>query len=364
MRTMILLATAAAVLAVSTASAGASTWTVFAGPPTKGPKTVPQNAAFDNFYPSLLRVEVGDQVTFGTTGLHTVTFLGSHPRSDFLTVVTTPHKYKALRDPVRRPYWWARLTKFEYGTNWMVPAGAATIAGPGELHNAVISPQLKQPRVTYTFSREGTYRYVCLLHPFMTGTVVVQPHGGFVPGAETVLRSAGVRLGSDWANAASAARVVPQRRSTVFMGIGTNRFSVNAFQPAALTVKVGTTVSFVNRSPAEEHDVAFGPPAYLTRVLALTNFLPRRPNDLRNQVTALYPFGTDPPPVYEYDGRNHGNGTLVAGLTDEKAGSCLGCSAGIALPGRTRITFTRPGTYRYVCLLHAPAMRGVVIVRR
>jgi plastocyanin len=363
MRKLILLAALGTAVAAA-GPAGASTWTVFAGPPTKAPATVPRNAAFDNFYPALLRVEVGDQVTFATANLHTVTFLGAHPRSEFLLVVTTPRKYKPLRDPVRKPFWWSGMTKFEYGTKWMVPAGGPTISDRSELHNAVISPGLKQPRVTYTFAHEGTYKYVCLLHPFMTGTIVVQPHGGFVPGPQTVLRSAGVRLGNDWANAAKRARSAPQRPNTVFMGVGTSRFSVNSFQPAALTVKVGTTVTFLNRSPAERHDVAFGPAGYLKRLVSMTDLLPRKPNDPRNQITPLFPFGTDPPPVYNYDRRNHGNGTLVPGLTDEKVGTCGGCSAGVALPGQTRITFTRPGTYRYVCLLHLPAMRGVVVVRR
>src|SRR4051812_6057584 len=136
MRKLILPALLAVALATA-GGAGASTWTVFAGPPTKAPKTVPANADFDNFYPALLRVEVGDSVTFGTTGFHTVTFLGTHPQSEFLLVVTTPRKYKTLRDPVRQPFWWGGMTKFEYGTNWLVPAGGGTVASRGELHNAV-----------------------------------------------------------------------------------------------------------------------------------------------------------------------------------------------------------------------------------
>src|SRR5205814_9556787 len=101
MRKLILLAALGTALGAA-GSAGAATWTVFAGPPTKAPATVPANASFHDFYPELLRVEVGDQVTFATTDFHTVTFLGTHPRSEFLLVVTTPRKYKPLRDPVRK----------------------------------------------------------------------------------------------------------------------------------------------------------------------------------------------------------------------------------------------------------------------
>src|SRR5689334_13861464 len=166
MRKLMLVAAVAAALGTPGA-AGAAAWTIFAGPPTKAPATVPTNAAFDNFYPALLRVEVGDQVTFATTGFHTVTFLGSRPRSDFLLTLTTPRKYQPMRDAARAPFWWGGMTKFEYGTEWMKPAGSSTISDRSELHSTVISPALKQPRVTYTFAREGTYRFVCLLHPFM-----------------------------------------------------------------------------------------------------------------------------------------------------------------------------------------------------
>lgn len=31
---------------------------------------------------------------------------------------------------------------------------------------------------SYTFDKPGTYKYYCTLHPFMTGTIVVQAKGG------------------------------------------------------------------------------------------------------------------------------------------------------------------------------------------
>src|SRR5205823_7544844 len=122
-------------------------------------------------------------------------------RGDFLQIVPSRHRYPTLKDAAGMPWWWRGMTKFEYGTRWEVAAGGSTIAGHGELHNAVISPLIKQPRVTYTFSQAGVYRYVCLLHPFMQGTVVVKAPGESVPGAETVLNAAGRRLGSDWTSA-------------------------------------------------------------------------------------------------------------------------------------------------------------------
>jgi plastocyanin len=364
MRMLIALACTAATLAAAGA-ASAADWIVFAAPPTDPPKSVPvpKTAVFDNFYPSVLRVNAGDRVVFATRGLHTVTFLGSHGSDEFLLVVNTAHKYAQLADAARKPFWWAGQPKLEYGTRWLEASGDETVE-QGELHNTLISPQLKRPQVALTFPKAGTYRYVCLLHPFMRGTIQVASPGASVPAEAQVTRATGQRLGLDWLNAIKRERRRPPGRTTVFMGVGTSRFSINSFLPARLSVRVGQTVSFVNRSPAEQHDVAFGRPAYLKRLMARTDFVPRRPNDPRNQVSPFLPFGSDPPPVYNYDGHNHGNGLLVPGVTDYMLGQCARCSNGINLPGVTRVTFTQPGIYRYVCLLHAPEMSGTIVVRR
>jgi plastocyanin len=68
----------------------------------------------------------------------------------------------------------------------------------------------------------------------------------------------------------------------------------------------------------------------------------------------VLPFGTDPKGVYTYDGTNHGNGFFATPLT---AGS-----AKIPLPRASKVTFTKPGTYKFFCWIHGPDMSGTVVV--
>ena len=71
-------------------------------------------------------------------------------------------------------------------------------------------------------------------------------------------------------------------------------------------------------------------------------------------MTPLYPFGTEPKGGYSYDGTNHGNGFLSTPLS---AGSPK-----VPLPKSAKVTFTKAGTYKYICFLHGSDMAGTVIV--
>ena len=80
--------------------------------------------------------------------------------------------------------------------------------------------------------------------------------------------------------------------NTVYAGVG-GTTAILGFFPQVLKVKAGTTVKFVNRSPSEVHNVAFGPAKYLLAFSKKTDLLPAGPGS-PNQVTPLYPFGTEP----------------------------------------------------------------------
>ena len=101
--------------------------------------------------------------------------------------------------------------------------------------------------------------------------------------------------------------------NTVYAGVGSTT-AILGFFPRVLKVKAGTTVTFLNRSPSEVHNVAFGPAKYLLAFSKKTDLLPQGPTS-PNQVTPLYPFGTEPKGGYSYDGANHGNGFLSTPLT-------------------------------------------------
>ena len=59
------------------------------------------------------------------------------------------------------------------------------------------------------------------------------------------------------------------------------------------------------------------------------------------------------PSLPAYDGTNHGNGFLNTGNLDRDPAT--------PSPGSTQVTFSKAGTYEYICLLH-PFMKGSVVV--
>ena len=69
--------------------------------------------------------------------------------------------------------------------------------------------------------------------------------------------------------------------------------------------------------------------------------------------SAQIAFPSDVPTLPAYDGTSHGNGFLNTGVLDREAAS--------PSPPSSQVTFTKAGTYDYICLLH-PFMKGQIVV--
>ena len=59
------------------------------------------------------------------------------------------------------------------------------------------------------------------------------------------------------------------------------------------------------------------------------------------------------PTLPAYDGTSHGNGYLNTGILDRDAAT--------PSPGSAQVTFSKAGTYNYICLIH-PDMKGSIVV--
>ena len=140
----------------------------------------------------------------------------------------------------------------------------------------------------------------------------------------------------------------------MYVGIG-GKTALLSFLPLKLTVKAGTTVNFVNKSPSEPHNVAFGPKKYIEGLMKKVDLFPMGPGK-PNQAAPFFSYGSEPS-AYSYDGTNHGNGFLVTPLIDNQPSSPPN-----GLAGASRITFTKAGKFHYFCLLHGPDMAGDVVV--
>ncbi len=363
MKHLLIACVAVAALAVPGAAmparsaADATTYTVFLGeqgPPPAAILKLKLFGSINQFMPSKLVIAAGDSVTFSSGTFHTVTYA---PKP-FPLILPDPAKgtYAGLKDAAGSPFDCDTLGKFISNGQAFAPGGPKTISGKTPVSSGGLSPRgPKSPpaTATYAFPTAGTYKLFCTLHPGMKATVVVKPAGSAVPKTpDQVKAQALLQMGAGYKTGIALAKSTkPAGSNTVVMGVG-GKVSLFAYYPKVLKVKTGTTVSFVNRSPSEVHNIVFGPKKYLQQWGKTTDLMPQGPSS-PNQVTPILPYGTDPKSVAYEGTATHGNGFFSTPLT---------AGAPIGLPRSSKVTFTAPGTYKYFCWIHGPDMSGTIVV--
>jgi plastocyanin len=190
-----------------------------------------------------------------------------------------------------------------------------------------------------SFATAGTYPYLCLIHPGMTGVVEVVDAGGAADTptdvAERRAADTADYLAEGQAAKAELVGADPEKTDngdgtstwTVQMGTTTEHTDVLAFAPSPAGVKAGDTVTFVNSSGAPHTASFFG-----TGAEALQD-----PFDPK----VVQPSGPSPQEL------------SAAGYINT---GWLLPDVGPPLEARS-FSFTVPeaGTYAYVCILHAPS---------
>ena len=99
------------------------------------------------------------------------------------------------------------------------------------------------------------------------------------------------------------------------------------------------------KTSTEIHNVAFGPDDYLAE----------RAKAFEESFDPITLYPSEPPagPAV-FNGTNHGNGFINTGVMDSEDAS--------PFPSSAQITFTKPGTYKYICIMHGPFMAGTLTV--
>jgi|tagenome__1003787_1003787.scaffolds.fasta_scaffold20597974_1 plastocyanin len=351
-----LLAAVVVLVLAAPATAGAKIWTAYAGSPTtKAPTGTPKQASLNLFFPSTLKIHQGDSVRVKNNEFHTASILAKGQKfpSPFAPD-PSGGTYNVGNDAAGNPFYFNGKPKLIYNPAVFGPVGGTTIKDTKEHSSGIFGKALGRPAVTYKFTRRGSYTLLCLIHPGMKAKITVASKKSRVQSNAAVTARVAREAGAAFTNVKRALQSKPAT-NVVYVGIGAKATNLS-YLPAKLTVKAGTAVDFVNRSASEPHNVTFGPKDYLENWFKTTDLLPAGPG-APNQLTPIDVYGTDPPGAgnsWEYDGTAHGNGFFATPVIDNIPGG--------PLPGSSRVIFTKPGTYHYICAIHGPEMSGDVVV--
>lgn len=309
----------AALVAVSLGGAGISRAAITqkaTAPAPTAPATYPVTAGFGDrggaaniFAPQVVEIYVGDTVTWKVGGdlePHTVSF-GPAKLLDTLAA--------GILGPVPQK---AGPPLIAFNSQAAFPTMGATYGGSGFANSGLLAGKGKSWSLTFT--QPGAYRYYCLLHYVpghpelsMGGEVIVHPR-------PTAGHAYVVSMGSAQDSATNGG---------------------DMFTPRSLTIHAGDSVTWIGAF----HTVTFAPDAELVQIER--HFVVPVPQKVGPPLLTINPKAALPFGGHSYDG----TGYVSSGfLTPQGNG-----------PARYTLTFTKPGTYGYDCLVH-PGMDGTITV--
>ncbi len=344
---------------VASAATTSGSVTVYAGPPLqKPPPGISPHADALFFFPRSVTINVGQTVTWQLFGFHTVTFAGSHHPYPF---VAPAGKQGVTKDAAGQRFWWSgTLPVLAISPLAILQQGGSAISSTADVRSSglmrVLSAGPKSPPAPYqlTFTSPGIYHYECAVHTGMKGVVIVRPAGAGTPSPASEAAAAQTALARTIADLRQLQNTKPKNALTVLVGAGhaSTGAEITAFFPSKLAVNAGDTVTFVNHDQTDIHTVTFGPEKL--RASIEKNFA--GPHGKGLALNPLGAFLSDPPGApAQYNGANHGNGYLNAGILQPQGAPA---SAG---PKMFQVTFTKAGAYHYECVIHQN-MDGTIVV--
>ena len=266
--------TVAGVMALISAPAAmaASAKTVFAGPPPSTGKIASKylpssfaktyNPDINAFFRTRTTVRVGGAVTFQLSGFHTIDLPGKAGTA--LPVITpTSSLVSGANDAAGNPFWFnGKVPNLSFNPALAARSKATAYNGTTRIDSGL--PFGKPKPLTVKFTKAGTYKYYCDVHPGMIGYVVVKPKTASVPTAKQDTAAANAQVTAD----VKAAKALPKTKlpaNTVDLGeSASGGVELFAMFPATLTVNAGTTVTFqMSKKSFETHTATFGPASYL-----------------------------------------------------------------------------------------------------
>jgi plastocyanin len=333
------------------AVAAAKSKTVFSGGSVKFQNQIGKRfgTGVDAFMVPKVTINVGDTVVWdGKTrqnGFHTIDFpkKGGKPLP---LVLPTGKLVTGVLDAANNPFWFnGKVPELGFNPALLAFSKGGTYNGSKAIDSGLpVLPKVADFKLKFT--KAGTYKYYCNVHPGMVGVVVVLAKGKKVPSAKDDAKTVAKEQAAYIAGSKKLVKTKPTGANVDVGAAGANGLELFAMLPAKLTVKNGTTVKFsMAKKTRELHTATFGPSAYVNALAQAFGSSTVFPGN------AIYP--SDPPGTVTENLTSHGNGFAnTGGLDVDKA---------TPLPPSGTIKFTQPGTYNFICLVH-PFMHGTVVV--
>ncbi len=356
-RGFLVAACAAAVACAAPSAASALTKTVTAGPPQSAMGTAAKVLGVKflkkyspeptQFFLEKTTVNVGDTVSFQINGFHTIDLPGSS--GEDLPLILPSGKVKGVKDPAGKLFWFNGKPSIGLNPALFAPQGPTTYDGTTRIDSGLPSGNGAPKPLNVVFTKAGTYRFFCDIHPFMSGEIVVKPTGQSIPSAAQDATALKNQVSTDLA-AIKKVSTPKVPKNHVQVG-GTNGSGIELLHifPSSLKVKAGTVVTFsIPRGSREVHTATFGPKKYIFK-LSNNLFGPPGPT-----AEGVYPSSKTMPILLTPT--SHGNGFANIGLIDRDPGTPTIGALG-------KIKFSTPGVYHFICLIHNN-MHGTIIVTK
>jgi plastocyanin len=344
------LAAAAAAALLAPAAAQAATRTVHAGPPVAKAKSLPPGSTGNAFYPRKVSVNAGGKVAFKIGGLHNVIFAPADgtPLSAF-HAPDPGRPVAGAKDPAGSDLWFNGRPGWFIEPAHVLPSGDKKVDGKELDASGVFQGQGAPPDYVVSFPKAGSYKYLCSIHPGMKGTVKVLPRKAKAPSKAKDAKALAKQLA---ATIKSAKKLAGQSPAGNVVRAGNDRKEVAFFSffPATRKVKAGEAVRFeMSKDSTEIHNVVFGPEPFLAETAS--KFISPGAQGIAYDPLSVY---ASDPGTLTHDGANHGNGFLGTGLLDADPRT--------SFPTSKSVTFSKPGSYGFICTVHGPSMKGTIEV--
>jgi plastocyanin len=343
---------------------------------------------YNDFFPRSLSVHSGPTIVLAIAGFHTITllpagwgaaaglrrlgFLKADPDDTTRNINGTTHSLNNL------------AAAFPMPGGCGTPSAPCTFNGTSPVSTGLPLAGPVPPTSVKVTAPIGTYRFICLVHPKMTGLIsVVRASTPATTRAQVAARIAAEVVADRRAGfaAEAAANVAVSHRNldgtrtwllTAGTGSADGHVAVNEMLPRRVTIRKGDKVVWVSRSVNEIHTVTF-PTEIHTDLLPMcengTTDTPATPTVI--PPTSPLDFSCVGGPVEFENGGGNGVHNLRTASTVSDSGMIASAAtltgAGLPLTAANARWLVRTAraartTYHYVCQIHA-GMWGTIVVR-